>query len=1238
MRVPMRNSQLRSRCLPLGALLLVWGLASAAYAQFPSLVQPEELGEEQAFARPMPTPERLDERVREALDAFSEALGIFEGEVRHFDEATRLILQSEFERRRREIQERYAGVIGQLDEALASLRPRSIEDFERFVARYPRHPEYTPEVLFRLAWLYFDEAQARYLSSLNTYYEDLERYNRGERSLPPQDPVRDLRDTLSAFSRLAEGFPGHRLADGAFYMLGVSYHQLGEFEAAERAFRALVRHAPESPFASQAWLRVGDYAFEDHRYEEAQVAYQMILDRGVADENYPTALFKMGWSSYLLNAFDRALGEFERLLRHFDELRARGEVPRADVREEALQYFAVVLAERDWDLDGQIDADFLGPRLERYLGHGPPFAAEVIDRLYVAFFGMAYPDGYAAACEEFAAEGEDEHAGPCLPMNVEFMEFAMEVYRWALARLPLDEDAPRRHEQVMLGELVLDVDRPERDRRAEAVMIALAGEYGPTSPWYQHQVAESRLEAIVFAEALRRLVLLESAEILFAEASERHSMAQASGDAQGLRAAREAFQRAWRLFDDYLTQYPNDEETYHVRLRRGFSAYFAQDFDRALEDFVWVRETPLSAEFRAIAGNYVIVTLTEQVEAEIRAGRMEERALPFGRAQAQPAAATPGAGEEIDLQALVRDVQVEESLPALSLRLVEAWDRFNELELVLDEAPEAGGQYALAAMQLYFNYHHLEEGRRRAQAIMEAFCGQDAAGYAGYLLILSYQDRGDFSGMERVAGEIEANSECVRLAGDQQERFARILFEARLQGFFANANELRNARRFEEAAEEFIRFADAYPGRAESAVALYNAGFVYETELRRYEAALRQFQRIITEYPDSEYVNDALVRIAVNSRLFFDFERAIDTYVVLHQRNVGSDRVRLPLLQAAELLEYSQRYQEAGDMYLRFADNSPNSPEAPLATYRAALMYEQAGRTRQMVQTLERFISRFGNRDGGTLINIDAAVLDGLARILEAHETSGDRRAVRATEDQILAEFARRRPPEDDLASRQVAARIAYQRAVAEVERWDEPVPRLRFRPLQQRIIARRDAVPALAARFTEVIERYAHPEWSICSILQQGMIASRFADRLARLEMPPEIEGNIDAEDEFILFFEEIARAYEDEAIASWQLLYRLARDQGVWNDCTEDATRRLNRLAGDDFPLFKTEQRVSPVSLRELPLFDVPRITSEGGVFFGVQEEEDEGSLPAPSPRGQQPGEPVRDDPFAPGNPFAD
>lgn len=311
-----------------------------------------------------------------AYETFRRAAASYRQEVKDF-------VTAEIQGRARQAAAGYNGQIEQLEDAQMELRREAIARLEAFVYRHREHDVYTPDALFRLAELYYEDTVANYNRSQDNFAKQMDLYNRGKILDPPVDQDRDFSRSIAIYKYLhwvPEGtpmlplsgklagivlekrWPNHKLSDAAMYLQGFCESDMGELEKAVDTFGKLEEHYPNSKYAAEAWLRVGEIRFDAGEYVEAAAAYERAAK--LAEKNndagqYSLALYKLGWSYFQLYKYPEAVRWFQKLIEFEDKMNE--EVAKSggkkkgtgfDLRKEAIEYLAKSLAEPSWDDDG----------------------------------------------------------------------------------------------------------------------------------------------------------------------------------------------------------------------------------------------------------------------------------------------------------------------------------------------------------------------------------------------------------------------------------------------------------------------------------------------------------------------------------------------------------------------------------------------------------------------------------------------------------------------------------------------------------------------------------------------------------------------------------------------------------------------------------------------------------------------------------------------------------------------
>jgi cellulose synthase operon protein C len=1103
---------------------------------------PQGMREETAAAttavglgRPFPRYDSLEATIAAELPAFESALRVFEGEMEDYRTTISTIVETEYTRRREAIGEFYDTAIDELRLQERESRVQAVADFERFLERYPNDPEYTPDVVFRLAELHYEVALDNYRVQDDEYTRQVARYEAGIIPEMPDVPAYDFTRSIQLFDRLIQRFPDYRQIAGAYYLAAMCHSEMGEVGVAQQYFTTLVEQYPESEFAQESWVRIGEYHFDRIEMPMARAAYERAYSYGES-RLYDKILFKLGWTNYLLQEYEVAIGHFRTVLDYYESQGGSGS---AAVREESLQYFAISLGEADWDLDYAPDGDFILPRIESVLlSIERDYNLEVLDRLADVLGQASYVN---------------ESAG---------------VYRLALERYPLDREAPFRHDKLIR---VLVESGNEVAALEELERLSLA--YAPESAWYQEQERLGNAEALAYADELARGSLLDSANNAITQARELAAQAAETG-APGLEAdALARFRVAATLYEGFLERYPDADEAYEARALFAQALFYSQQYEEAALQFGLVRDSDESDEYRVLAAVEAIVSLEAALRRDIDAGRLEARAWPgYGGEVEAPAEPPPEEEEEEDGEPSDRDepraAPMDEPIPELSLAWVAANDRYSELGIVDEQQPDRDVMLKYRTGILFYRYNHFDAARERFISVIDSCKPIDETGYAAAFLIESYAVVDDLESLQFWSAELERRAACV--PESLRARLAEDVDMMAMGQLAERADALLAEGRYAEAAQEFIRLANEYSDNSDTASrALFNAGVTYEVELREYANAMDTFDRIVRDYGETEFLDDALVRIAANSKQFFDFDRAISTYQTLDQMNFTSPGVLdSPLLAAIELLEATDRRVEAAEGLLRYVDENPGDSRNAEWMYRAALDYEIADNYSAMIATFDDFRRSYGNTPGSAAFNTDAAVVDSWYRQAMYYRETGNTREYRRAADNVLREFGARLP--DAPAAVSAAAEIAYLDATAEFDAW-EALPIAGSLTQQQRAMATKaEMIGPLRETFRSVTN-YGFRDWSVCAYYMEGRVLMSFADTVRAV--PPPENMTMDQEEQFFTLIDDYVRAYEDEAMNAWRVAQGVMMEVGVVNECTIDTIRRLNRYFPEEFPLFKQD-----------------------------------------------------------------
>jgi tetratricopeptide (TPR) repeat protein len=191
----------------------------------------------QIRARPAPTPEQLN-----ALRVLEDEINGFASRGDSFRNSVNGLLRREHENQLTRLRRGYERQITAEQQAEAAARRNAISIFERFIEQYPTDAEHTPDVMFRLAELYYDEAKYAKLEADERF--DRARAEREAANMSTDDlqspPPADYRCSILLYRHIAQRFTRFRLRDTTHYLLGWVLKEMGKEDEAIGAYRSLV--------------------------------------------------------------------------------------------------------------------------------------------------------------------------------------------------------------------------------------------------------------------------------------------------------------------------------------------------------------------------------------------------------------------------------------------------------------------------------------------------------------------------------------------------------------------------------------------------------------------------------------------------------------------------------------------------------------------------------------------------------------------------------------------------------------------------------------------------------------------------------------------------------------------------------------------------------------------------------------------------------------------------------------
>jgi TolA-binding protein len=784
----------------------------------------------------------------EARSELEEAVRRWEEEGKAYRAEVQGIVQKHFDERRRFLAGNYEQAIRDLEVHERNEREAAIVRFEEFLARYPDDPTFTADAMFRLAELYYEKSNDDFDLATAAHREEARRAAAEGREAPPE-PLKSYAPSIALYQQLITGFPEYRHAHGMYYLLGYCLAEMGQGEEAQAAYRTLIERYPDSPFVAEAWVRLGDWHFDEVKADSLPRSAEAFTRMYEFPEHplFARAIYKLGWTYYRMDDFAHAVEAFTRLLDHYVALaRSTGARPGGDVWPEAIQYTAISFADEAWGGVARAKAFFeaTGRR---------PYEAEIYARL-----GDVYFEGTKYA-------------------------LAVDAYKEVLAAAPLHPDAPR-----IQAKIVLAWSRDRRFENEARERDALVGTYSEGSPWWQHNAGDPDLLALV--RDLTEKSLLRASSF-------HHTQAQTYKQEGKLEAAVAEYRVAARAYGDYLARFPHSKQAYELSYNYADCLYNALEFGAAARVYEAVRDDPADDRFESEASLSAIISWEGEITRLQRGGELEDRKvlLSTDRAEKEAVRAEPVPAAFLHL---VRDSDVlvarhpsHDKAAAIAYKAAEVFYKYGDFEEArcrfeevvarfpaADVSPFAANliiesyltmkdwalvEQASARLQaaevgksakLHATLQKFKLGGRfkRAMQLMEGRSWEEAA--ALFLALVQEEPRHEFA--DKALYNAASCFESARRFESALRLYERIAVEyprADLadEALFRVGYNAENTYDFDKAVDRYLTLVERYPGSKHRKDALYNAARSLEN-LQRYDQAAAAFARYASLYPDAE--------------------------------------------------------------------------------------------------------------------------------------------------------------------------------------------------------------------------------------------------------------------------------------------------------------------------------------------------------------------------------------------------
>ncbi len=1179
----------------------------------------QDTGKRVVDERPPPT-----ESQQEALRQLEREVERFSESGETFRSTVTSLVRREYLQQRRDRDRWYGEQLEAEEQAFKEAREESIRVFEEFVRRYPNHPKYTPDAMFRLGELYFERSSMDF----QQLYDDAQAAREAgdltaEDNLPTSP---DFTPTIELYKTLATRFPSYERSDGVYYLIGYTLNEMGRPEEAVAAWLALVcankyrydpawkpappdgtlaaqaRYpaltldgrplgaapggvfanpyatcdsiSPEARFVSETWFRIGEYHFDDFGGQNALdlsiAAYNRILENQ-NDRNYNLALYKVAWAYYRASRYPEAIRNFGKLVQWSDDTQRETGRAGSELRPEAIEYLGIAFAYDDWN-ENQIPDTAEGKasgirRIQdpKLLPQERPWTPEVYFQLGQVYFDEAkYPEAIAA-------------------------------WRLSIDKWPQHHRAPEILNQIAVAH--------QMHNEFEQAIAARSGltEYVQGSDWWNANM--DRPEEQQNAEQLAENALIVTAIYHHQRAQQMRQQCVQERNVRLCRDAQGEYALAATAYRGYLERYPNNPQGYELHYNLADALYWSKSYEQAATEYAEVRDSNVDDTYLAEAARRVVESLKRIADRDVEEGRLVVREEPPAAAGAPPAVRPVAMPETVQRLARAREIYLTRVSPARDTEGVRAAYDYNN------------------ALLLY-SYGYWPQAEARFTRIYEERCSGAEADSTGQIA---------WENLRAMAMATENTEEIRRLATDIQERGCT--FSARAERIdcsraanrdkpicragadlnalvyqdaldvYKRAGQATGAERtalYEQSATMLLAAVNKNPNDRQAPIALEYAALALEAT-NRFDSAAQLYQRVIDEVgprkaEDAEeqasldaILANAHFKLAYTASRNFDFDRAVENYRVLADSprfaKSADPQVQTKradgLVNSAILLEQLQRYAEATRYYRRVYSTVDDPATKRNALYRIAEMAYKQRRYTQAISGMREFISAYG-KDG----EAGELVVQAYWRIAQSWKARGRIKDYRAALGDVSRAFEQTGQPAGSIAAG-YAAEARFILADDEIKGFEKfQIKPGKPKTVQAYINTITKQIEGGAARAQTIAggyERvfpYRRPRWTIAAYVRQGRAYEILARSILNtpIVLPSDLrrafrqadeyereEYQLDFEDKVRQVLDDQVRPIECFAVARYALAARAGRAGSFDTEHTRIAIDRLQAY-GDE------------------------------------------------------------------------
>lgn len=1084
------------------------------------------------------------------------------------DARMRAIAKREFDSRSNDLTKKYSDRIAKIQSEKAKRHGDTVAKLEKFLAEHPKHEQFTPDAMFRLADLYIDvaddEVEAKLAESEAT-----------GAPLPDGGVVADYSRSVALWERILTEFPAYRQTPSTLYLVGYYGKTKDERKSLqiflalacanqnkwnatpppiptrEEALKRIEKRQLRDPYAActpypgaeaelvrHAWVRgIADYHFTiAGEIDEAIAAYLKVADGGNESKLYAESLYKLAWSYYKRDYLPDSIRRFDESVKIYDQLVAQGATPALELRDESIQYISVAFTD-PWE------------------GEANSSPTKAFERAQAFYKGR---------------ENEPHVRDVWVAMGKAFSELqawdqAVDAYRIAIGPpWELNPNNPVVHQEIV------NVFELKGDKfAADAAAAELATRYAPCTPWYAAN--EKDREAMENQRRIAERALYAATRNTHSAATEMRKAYEASPkkDPQDKTDYLAMYSKAVDLYRTFIQTYPESDYVYEFTFLQGEALYWSERYMDAVTAYEWVRDhRDIGTAYYIDSARSILQSYEAEVEKQVAAGNLQPLKVPT--IAELKATQTNGSWQS-------------QPIPGLYLKLRAEYENYQNVVQDPKAAPTQGINAALISLA----YLHVDDAVSRFRSVMEKYCGAPEAVKAKDGILAVYEAQSNFDAIEQTNKQFITakcgDADSIKLAISQNRSLN-----------FSRAADLYAKKEYIPAAEAFYRFYKTAPADdPDLPISLYNAAASYKLGDRP-KTAIALFKEFTAntnkKFRESPYYLDAMRLTAVSQQQAFEYDAAVKTYLQVYEtsKTAKAKGIKAPeplpgeqprtleqigldaMYNAALAAELNRDFKQAISLYTKYQGIEPDRRKQDRALWSVAGIYRQSGDVNAMSETYQKWRTKYG-KDAGNEDDYVQSYYDVAALRLKKNQAA---LAKTAGNETISAWKAR-----GSVKSGR-GAKLAgeWQLALAEehfAKTWEPYAIKTAAKTVNDAKAQNTALEKAKAAAEDKFIalDAYAVAEYTMAAKVRYGDIQYGFAQKVADAPIPVPVSKVPEAVEAYEAQRDKNLTKYLGEAKSVWVEVADLAKRGGISNKWSRLAMENLGREFPTEFTVLRQE-----------------------------------------------------------------